>query len=357
MRLIKMEQIKSIQGIRLLAILCIFLSHTVVFLDIYNNSLFSCLGGSGVFTFFMISGFLLSFKNRKIEKNKKKDVLACAWKKVNKYYTLYVITLLIALIAKFPTTFSDFVLTFVKGIFALSLTQSFVPHVGIVNSFNGPAWFLSALFGIWIINYSYPKLINYFSSEVGLNSCLKIFLGILLLQCAYFFILKFFPYNCVPIDKSVYYGWLTYYNPFFCYSIYLEGVLLGRYCGLRIIKINYQKWLQFFTIILTIFVFNRHIFFYVPLVVIIEILVFVGVCSIMTSGTIGESLLSSKIVVYLGNISGYIFLIHGVVNYNLRSYLQPFIQGKYLFVISIVITLFFSIITDLLYKKRNKIIL
>ena len=355
MRLIKMEQIKSIQGIRLLAILCIFLSHTVAFLDIYNNSLFSCLGGSGVFTFFMISGFLLSFKKRIIEKKQNKEVFVCAWKKVNKYYTLYVITLLFALIAKFPTTVNDFVLTFVKGIFALSLTQSFVPHVGIVNSLNGPAWFLSALFGIWIINYSYPKLINYFSSKVGLNSCPKIFLGILLLQCAFFSILKFVPYSRIPIDKIVYYGWLTYYNPIFCYSIYLEGVLLGRYCNLRIVKINYQKWLQLFTVILTIFVLcNRHIFYYVPLVVIIEILVFGGVCSVMTPGTIGESLLSSKIAVYLGNISGYIFLIHGVVNYNLRSYFQPYIQGKYLFVMSIVITLFFSIITDLVYKKKKQ---
>lgn len=351
-----MEQIRPLQGIRFLAILGVFLCHTVCFLDIYNNSLFSCLGGSGVFTFFMISGFLFSFKKRRIDKKTKKKVFALAWQKVNKYYTLYVITILLALIAKYPTTFNDFVLTFVKGTFALTLTQSFVPNVGVVNALNGPAWFLSALFGIWIINYSCPKLINKFSSEVGINSCLGFFVGILLLQSLYFFILKHLPYYYIPFNKSDYYGWLTYYNPFFCYSVFLEGVLLGRYCALRTLKLNYQRWLQFFTLILTIlFLCNIQISSYVPLVVIIEILVFSGICAVMSPGTIGESLLSSKIAVYLGDISGYVFLIHGVVNYNLRSYLQPFIQGKYLFAMSIIITLSFSVIADLIYKRRNKI--
>jgi peptidoglycan/LPS O-acetylase OafA/YrhL len=354
-----MEQIRPLQGIRFLAILGVFLCHTVCFLDIYNNSLFSCLGASGVFTFFMISGFLLSKKNRIVEKKYKFDIFVCAWKRVNKYYELYIITFLLALIAKYPTTFNDFVLMFVKSIFALTLTQSFVPHVGIVNSFNGPAWFLSALFGIWIINYSYPRLINHFSSEVCLSSCLKIFVCILICQWGYLFLLRNLPYNLIPTSKEVYYNWLSYYNPFFCYSVYVEGVLLGRFCSLKLLDINYQKYLQFFVFIIAIIIlFNYEVIkFYVPLVVITELLVFGGVCSVLSRGTIGESLLSSQIAVYLGNISAYIFLIHGVVNYNLRSYLSPFIQGGgYLFIISAVITLFFSIITDQVYKKRNQII-
>ena len=151
-------KLKQIQGIRALAILGIFITHTSVWLA-DDLGTFACIswrfGGAGVATFFIISGFLLAYMNRIVPEIEKKGIIKAAWGKASKLYVLYLITFFIAFAArtKWPLSARDGLMTSISAMFNLTMTQSFVPFDGIINGFNGPAWFLSALFGIWIIIY------------------------------------------------------------------------------------------------------------------------------------------------------------------------------------------------------------
>lgn len=84
-----MPILRYIQGIRAMAMIGIFIAHTAVWLadDLGGFSAVSSqLGGSGVVTFYMLSGFLFAYKNAIIPNIAKRNIIQVSWKKVNKMY-------------------------------------------------------------------------------------------------------------------------------------------------------------------------------------------------------------------------------------------------------------------------------
>jgi len=354
------EQLKQIQGIRTLAILGIFICHTKCYLADnigFWDDVLAQLGATGVFTFFMISGFLFSYKNKPICIDQHTNPVKLAWKKVNKLYALYLFTFFIAFIAKItPPTNERWVTMVVASVFNLTLTQSFVPHIGIVNSFNGPAWFLSALFGIWIINYNCPQFVNFFIKERRVFHLVLLAMLILVTQT---FVLKgisIMPLDNLPFKKDSYYTWLTYFNPIMCYSEFLMGTLLGKMCVKNQMPKQAANIIQILLLCFTCFyLWYRPLFsllHVIPLVVVTECIVFVGILSTMSEYSIGKRLLSNRLMVFWGNISGYFFLIHGVVNFSIRAFCESYFGKPFLFFLSLCVSLILSVGTLLIYKKH-----
>ena len=158
------KTINSIQGFRAIAIIAIFLSHTYTFLGEDYRSIYPILakqGHIGVTAFFMLSGVLFVLKQCPIRYSETlQDRLHFSWTKVSKLYSLHIVTLFLAFIGKFPFTIKETIIDIFSLPFQLTLTQAWFPWVGVIDSFNGPSWFLSAMFGMWLLISTKPSFIN-----------------------------------------------------------------------------------------------------------------------------------------------------------------------------------------------------
>lgn len=163
-------KIKSLQGLRGIACVFVFLSHSYGNFQIQNayiSSLFADLGRLGVLCFFVLSGILEGKKSR-TTKPILKEAISFVLYKIKKIYLCYII----ALIAMLLLTFKSFMLVectgggmtklIIKILLHILMLQSYVPKLGVAYSFNGPAWFLSACLLIWFLT---PYL-QYFLSKV-----------------------------------------------------------------------------------------------------------------------------------------------------------------------------------------------
>lgn len=356
------ERLNQIQGIRTLAMLGIFVTHTSLWLsdDLgWFTPIAGQLGGFGVVTFFMLSGFLLAYKNNVIPKLTRKEGLKTAWHKSSKMYALYFITFLIAFVAKIPDNSYDWIKAIVSMPFNLTLTQAFVPSPSIINSFNGPAWFLSAFFGVWLLIYLFPGLINKLQA-LSEKKCINAILLLLLIQCCWLLLAE---YGLLPlISKHHYmrncYEWLVYNNPLLCLSEFCCGIIIGRLCLIKKYAIMGQNLWALLTVVLTIGYMTAlalRLKIVVPRIAIIECLVCMGLISCMSSDSIAGKVLSSRVLVWFGNLTGYFFLFHGAINFALRTFLQPYIGNPYpwLFFISFAISLTLSMFAERYYNYQR----
>ena len=356
------ERLNQIQGIRAIAMLGVFITHTSCWIadDLgWFAPIAGSLGGFGVVTFFMLSGFLLGYKNTIIPKLTKSGGIKAAWQKASKMYALYFVTIVVAFIAKFPDNSYDWLKAAISLPFNLTLTQAFVPSPSIINSFNGPAWFLSAFFGIWLLVYMFPGFINKLQS-LSKRRCVQAILLLLLIQSGWLLVAE---YGILPLLRRQYYlhncyGWLVYNNPLLCLSEFCCGIIIGRLSIIKKNAIKSQNLWALLAVILTtgyMTALAHRLKIILPWIVIIECLVCVGLISCMSSDSIAGKVLSSRVLVWFGNLTGYFFLIHGAINYALRTFLQPYIGNPYpwLFFVSLAISLGLSTCAERLYNVRE----
>lgn len=350
----------QIQGIRALAMLGIFICHTSVWLS-DNLGCFSIvgkLGGSGVATFFILSGFLLAYKQKCIPLIEKRRIKA-AWHKVNKLYPLYLITFIVAFIftTDWMQSIFDWAKTIIAAIFNLSMTQAFVPFVGIVGSFNGPAWFLSALFGIWILMYWFPETINKLLS-LSSKRCAIAVIFLLITQELWIAIVK---YGISPLFTPKYlawfYEWLVYYNPVICFSEYCVGVLLGRLCLQKQCSVSMRNIIGGTTMLVVILYIILLIYVKINVsvskMVIAECFACFGIFAVLSPQTVGYKVLSNRVLVWFGNISGCFFLIHGAINYALLATIEKHIPKPWLFFVSLAISALLSSFAYYCFEKKR----
>lgn len=353
------EKLNQIQGIRAIAMLGIFITHTSVWLtdDLgWFASIAGPLGGFGVVTFFMLSGYLFAHKDRAIPRLTKWDGLKAAWHRASKMYALYFVTFLIAFVAKFPDNSYDWMKTVVSLPFYMTMTQAFVPSPSIINSFNGPAWFLSAFFGVWLIVYLFPNVVNKLLL-LPEKKCVNAMIILLLVQCGWLLLAQYgmLPLLCKQYYLHNCYTWLVYNNPLLCLSEFCCGIIVGRFCRLRTFTVKVQNWMAFLAVVMTIcymvmLTLRQDI---VPWIVVIECLVSVGLISCMSSDSFGNKVLSLRALVRFGNLTGYFFLIHGAINFALRATVETFVPKPWLFFISFAISLMLSVLTDWLYRVKK----
>ena len=126
-----MRKLKSLQGLRALATIGIFLFHSGLLLE----------GTFPVTFFFMLSGFMMYYT--KHELNGFKDFASWnkgyVWKKIKQFYPLHFITFVMACFIGrvWLRPLKD---TIISGVLNLLLINSFVPEYALV--FNGVSWYL-----------------------------------------------------------------------------------------------------------------------------------------------------------------------------------------------------------------------
>lgn len=357
------NKITQLQGLRGLAMIGIFLMHTQTF---WSSEGFGNMGEEadnwgriGVIAFFMLSGFLLTYKGKNIPILSPAERLNACWMKFNKLRLLYILTLVIAFFGygRIPQSLVDWCYAIVSLPLCLTYTQDLIPHVGINISYNGPSWYISALFIIWIIVYTFPKNINIIRT-LTVHQTMRAIILLILIQIVYKIGELFFPVHLIPINHSnIYMAWISYYSPFYNFGYFILGCFLGRLILLQAFSRFFPSILLLVGMVIMYAFWNGNVILNLFKPLLFEIFIGVLMLSIMSDRSILKYIISVKPLVRFGNVSASFFLIHGVVNYHLR-YVEDIVAKPFLFFLSFFMSLGLSIISEkyLILKKDESIL-
>lgn len=303
----------------------------------------------------MLSGFLLVYKEKKIPHLCLKDRWIECTGKFYKLRLLYVITMVVAFIGRFPQKLVDWIYTTVSIPLNLLYVQDLVPHTAINNSLNGPAWYISAMFVIWLIVYSIPNLTNSILSK-NAKQCYVIAVVVIGLQCLYKSIEANFPVGLIPINHpDLYMTWIGYFSPFWNLGFFFLGGIVGRLAKIQKKSCITQSVISMIVLVGMFLCFYKEWYNEYSKSILIEIMISLLMLNMMSNSSILAKVLSMRPIVWFGNISACFFLIHGVVNYNLR-YVEGSVQKPLLFFISLFISIVLSVVSNkyIILKKKTK---
>lgn len=347
------EKINSLQALRAVAFLGIFLLHA--------NFFFSW-PYLGVSVFYVMSGFLMTY--RYAEDNliaNFKNNLKFAIDKIKKLYPLHIITMICAIIldaaVKLHNGFSLIALAklVLKIILNIVLLQTWVPNCYISVSLNGVAWYLSVTMFLYFI---FPWIKNMVEriSIIKLSVISALILIIEILACI--------PFIKIVGNESHIYIWFMYCFPVFRLGDFFIGCVSKRiFFELDFKNIGAKKATVYECVAatLTAFVFiwlkrdctnvfelalHNWTTIYIPLA-------FIWVMLFAANKGLITKLLTNKLTLFIGNISAYAFLIHYVITQYMSALLKSFeiTLGGWSLAIIVFIELIITIIFSIIYKK------
>lgn len=340
-----MKKILSLQGIRALCFLGIFLEHSGVI----------SLGSWGVEVFFVLSGFLMTYNyyDRKIEESN----LKFAFRKIKKLYPLHIIMMVFVILlcphGLYWNSIRKSIISLAKLIFNIFLMQSWIPKSEFYFSLNSVSWYLStATFLYFVFPRNYDTFETCKKSQMILRGGLILFLQVIV--CIFMEINKFSIYNISPKVSDNLIKYISYICPLYRLGDFYMGCIIGRVFLLNNKKYNNIVWFSamealaligiplFWCIdvnqigILGMESFRYSFLYQLNAVAIVYIFSFeIGVFS---------KLLRSKPVMVIANLSAYGFLIHQCVIVCVKKYCPVFITQNNYFVtlLSLCITLVLS---------------
>lgn len=303
--------ILSLQGLRAIAIGLIFVSHRFPDYDF--------LGCTGVSIFFVLSGFLTFYSSsvKNVEFSSYSTILRFYWNKWIKFYPLHLITFLMAALLQSATASFYFGKVTVAN---LLLLQSFIPNSRIYFSYNATSWFLCDLFFYILL---FPIFFHFLKKRsvfiLGFYGLLVYFAMVSFSACFLFKPLQ--PYTHA----------ILYIHPGFrIWEIFLGCILAKVFlaCNEHRTHLSFDK-ICILEICSTCLMVVS-IFFAEKIPLPFRYCTYYTLCSLFLifpiafqSGIVSR-ILRSKILVFVGNISFEIFLLHQLI---LRWY--SFLATKY----------------------------
>lgn len=320
----KPTKIISLQGLRALAFIGIFIEHAG----------FMSLGAWGVSCFLVLSGFLMYYNYGMLIDTSKdgyslRDNIVFAVRKIKKLYPLHCITLLVAICVYWDNQKLDGIkrvlIWGVKLVSNFTLLQSWIPKAEFYFSFNGVSWYLSTCVALYSVFPYIRKAINKVKNK---NEIIFQFILVIAIQTAISVLLIVYEEQVsnVPIaisdDVTKY---VTYICPLYRMGDFYIGCLLGYIFKKKCLFVKENKALfsvmeimALFSIYFLEIVYRRKVSFLgmdafrYTLLYTLQVMILVILVGI-NKGVISKYILSSKIMVTIGNLSGYAFLIHQLV--------------------------------------------
>lgn len=343
-----MKRIYSLEGLRTIAFLIVFIAHT---------STTSISGACGVSIFFVLSGFLMSYnyfgdsekKNQIIQQNNIIDALKFAINKIKKLYLLHVIMTIACLpFELYAARLKSIAIWYLFRNLLLNLTflQAWVPVKSVYFSFNGVSWYLSALiFCYFIFPFFYALCV-----KTKQNT------RVILLIC---FICMMLGMGAASVNFPLFSDWFTSVCPFFRLLDFIVGCSLGRaYINHKSRNFSDKKdkmmitILEIVSIIVVVLGLVLHAF-YGGAWWSEDVLFLPGSCLMVYVLSLDSGYISyfikNKVFLFMGSISAYTYLFHQVI----IRYIQVFdVSGGVLIVMSLSLT----IICGYFWMKRSHFI-
>ena len=369
----KLDRIQALRGI---AFLGVFLSHT-------GLKWFGAAGHWGVSVFLVLSGFLMfvSYSNNdRIKRISVRDNIDFSWRKIKKLYPLHICTMVAMMLFAFvgggQIPWRLLILKF--GINAAML-QEWFPIKNI--SINEVSWYLAAATLCYFI---FPFALNFISKIRSQATITYIIVGIYLVQIISGYFLSLLPtVNGGNIFLSNMSEWAIYFFP----PMRVLDFLIGCCAGCLYINRDQSRSIQTISAKIELFVvaeivlsnifcvmYETHITnvmgeangsylwwtYSIPFTLSSAVLIYL----LMNKQSPLGKMITNKITVFLGDISGVAFLIHYVVFQYMKSFMCTFISrdfynhyGGWLkltigFAITIVLTLMWTKLDNKLKHKR-----
>lgn len=306
-----MRKIYSLQGLRAVAFICIFLGHCGI----------GSGGSMGVSVFLIMSGFLMTYNywNRELSLGLKRSILFSI-NKIRKLYPLHLVMILPMLTLNVYGAVRGGSFWGIGGILRcilqllanLFLIQAWIPIREFYFSFNGVAWYLSVCV---LLYFAFPYLHNWMKAKFKLHTAIWIILTIYVAQITFSFLAS------TSVGTVIVYNnlWFTYIFPLFRLGDFLTGCCMG-YIFLQDIGQNVS--LCKATIIEVLAFIMMAVTYLIGLysnlsecmlsVIYLPVSAIVVYAIALNSGLV-SGVLSKKLFVEIGNISAYTFLIHQVI--------------------------------------------
>ena len=328
------EKNQSMQGLRGLAFISIFLGHARI----------GTKGVWAVCTFCIMSGFLMTKRHDDYYGLSLKENVQNVWRQIRKLYPLHIVLMLASFVY-----FGINQVRILQLFMNVFLIQSWIPSPGAYFSLNGVSWYLSSTLFCY---FMFPFLLRFLKVYKG-KEIIPLLIDILLLftlACLGTSIEKTGIFNILPWGLNDFPRWLSYISPFWNLALFFIGCCLGK-LNLNLIKEDMESvMVPVLEIIgLILFVFNEYCYFtqtflagskwfVYSFIFIPQSMIFVCL-TYMKSGVLSKKIFSNSILVWLGNLSAYGYLIHWFVLVVMHRYIQRIygdINKKWIIVTAIV---------------------
>lgn len=286
--------IKSLQGLRVISMLIIFMWHCG-----YSNF----KAGIPVTFFFILSGFLsyITYKDKKEESIVIASIDYCKIK-LKRIYPIHLITFLISVPLRIKIILNNFGKEIIVMITHLLLIQSIIPITHFYFNYNESAWYVSTLMFCYLFTQILVEMINKIQNmNKNLFKSIFLLLVTLVIQTVLYKV-----FNNTKLSQ-----WFLYISPFYRILDYFMGMLVG------FIWINTRKDINFNKNIMTIFeIFILSVISinYIPSInIYCEVniaLLLVGVFVFSLEGGLLSKILSNRIFIYFADFSFEFFLVH-----------------------------------------------
>lgn len=210
------QKINAIQGLRAIAFLAIFISHTGL-----GN--YGCLGAWGVLVFFVLSGFLMTLSHLN-KGDEPQFSFRFAQDKIRSLYPLHLVTMLFA--AVYAAYCGQHLMKVSLDIFIHSLLiQMWIPNTQFYTTLNGPAWYLCTSFFLYLC---FPLIYKACRKCFAAHRAKYIYISGIVLAMLYILI-STACYLYAPQDSYAWFTtqWIVYYFPPVRLIDFSVGCLMG----------------------------------------------------------------------------------------------------------------------------------
>ena len=309
---IEMKKINSLQGLRAIAFLAIFISHARL-----KN--FGALGAWGVSVFFVLSGFLMIY-NYLPKQIITKSAICFSWSKIKKLYPLHIFMMLSVAIPLLMKVFSgeeSLKKWTIDILLHAFLIQIWVPNSEYYATLNGPSWFLSACVFLY---FCFPTILKRFRNQKNNNVYIAM-VWFVLGQLAFSGIAFLFGNRESAVFTM---QWITYYFPLARLMDFLIGCCLG-YLFLNkeeceqndFLKNSVQEIILLILIAISFLIYWKRYSIlgqeYLRYTVLFTLTTIPLIWLVACGKGLFSKVIEKPFWVRIGNISAYTFLIHEVV--------------------------------------------